>query len=101
MRAQGASEEVDLPKKSSGGTGPTGEAYFAVAPVFEVGDWVRILPVTAPGYLPPRLATGFPEARVEAYNANTGECTVKAYMSLRQQTEIPRYVVVAVSRDGN
>jgi len=56
--------------------------------------------VTAPGSLP-RLATGFPEARVEAYNADTGEYTVKACMSLRQQTKIPRYAVVAVSRDGN
>jgi hypothetical protein len=68
--------------------------------VFAVGDWVRVLAVTAPGSLS-RLATGFPEARVEAYNADTGEYTVKACMSLRQQTKIPRYAVVAVSRDGN
>jgi len=81
-------EEDDLPKKSGGGMDPTGEAYFATVPVFAVGDWVRVLPVTAPGSLS-RLATGFPEARV------------KAYMSLRQQTKIPRYAVVAVSRDGN
>jgi len=93
-------EEDDLPKKSSGSMDPTGEAYFAAVPVFAVGDWVRVLAVTAPGSLP-RLATGFPEARVEAYNADTGEYTVKACMSLRQQTKIPRYAVVAVSRDGN
>jgi len=93
-------EEDDLPKKSSGGMDPTGEAYFAVVPEFAVGDSVRVLAVTAPGSLP-RLATGFPEARVEAYNADTGEYTVKAYMSSRQQTKIPRYAVVAVSRDGN
>jgi len=93
-------EEDDLPKKSSGGAHPTGEACEVGVPVFAVGDWVRVLAVTAPGYLP-RLATGFPEARVEAYNADTGEYTVKAYMSSRQQTKIPRYAVVAVSRDGN
>ena len=96
-------EEDDLPKKSSGGADPTGEACEACevgVPVFAVGDWVRVLAVTAPGSLP-RLATGFPEARVEAYNADTGEYTVKAYMSSRQQTKIPRYAVVAVSRDGN
>ena len=87
-------------EKSSGGAEPTGEACFAALPLFEVGDWVRVLPVTAPGSLP-RLATGFPEARVEAYDADTGEYTVKVCMSLRQQTKIPRYAVVAVSRDGN
>jgi hypothetical protein len=94
------SEEDDLPKKSSGAAEPTGEAYEVGVPVFAVGDSVRVLAVTAPGSLP-RLATGFPEARVEAYNADTGEYTVKAYMSSRQQTKIPRYAVVAVSRDGN
>jgi len=93
-------EEDDLPKKSSGGADPTGEACEVRVPVFAVGDSVRVLALTAPGYLP-RLATGFPEARVEAYNADTGEYTVKAYMSSRQQTKIPRYAVVAVSRDGN
>jgi len=66
------------------------------------GTGVRVLAVTAPGYLP-RLATGFsPRAQGwRAYNADTGEYTVKAYMSSRQQTKIPRYAVVAVSRDGN
>jgi len=65
-------------------------------PLFEVGGWVRVLPVTAPGSLP-RLATGFPEATMVAYDSHEGEYTVKAYMSLSQQTKIPRYAMVAVS----
>jgi len=70
-------------------------------PLFEVGDWVRVLPVTAPGSLP-RLATGFPEATVVAYDAHKGEYTVKpSVMCSRQQTKIPCCAVVAVSRDGN
>ena len=94
-------EEDDLPKKSSGGAEPTGEACFAALPLFEVGDWVRVLPVTAPGSLP-RLATGFPEATVVAYDAHKGEYTVRpSVMCSRQQTKIPRNAVVAVSRDGN
>ena len=51
------SEEDDLLKKSSRAADPTGETCFAALPLFEVGDWVRVLPVTAPGSLP-RLATG-------------------------------------------
>jgi len=95
------SKEVDLFEKSSGGAEPTGEACFAALPLFEVGDWVRVLPVTAPGSLP-RLATGFPEATVVAYDAHTGEYTVRpSVMCSRQQTKIPRNAVVAVSRDGN
>jgi hypothetical protein len=95
------SEEDDLLKKSSGAADPTGEACFAALPLFEVGDWVRVLPVTAPGSLP-RLATGFPEATVVAYDAHTGEYTVRpSVMCSRQQTKIPRNAVVAVSRDGN
>ena len=95
------SEEDDLLKKSSGAADPTGEACFAALPLFEVGDWVRVLPVTAPGSLP-RLATGFPEATVVAYDAHTGEYTViPSVMCSRQQTKIPRNAVVAVSRDGN
>ena len=94
-------EEVDLFEKSSGGAEPTGEACFAALPLFEVGDWVRVLPVTAPGSLP-RLAKGFPEATVVAYDAHTGEYTVRpSVMCSRQQTKIPRNAVVAVSRDGN
>ena len=92
------SEEDDLLKKSSGAADPTGEACFAALPLFEVGDWVRVLPVTAPGSLP-RLATGFPEATVVAYDAHTGEYTVRtSVMCSRQQTKIPRNAVVAVSR---
>jgi hypothetical protein len=95
------SKEVDLFEKSSGGAEPTGEACFAALPLFEVGDWVRVLPVTAPGSLP-RLAKGFPEATVVAYDAHTGEYTVRpSVMCSRQQTKIPRNAVVAVSRDGN
>ena len=94
------SKDADLFEKSSGGAEPTDEAYFGAVPVFEVGDWVRVLPVTAPGSLP-RLATGFPEATVVAYDFLKGEYTVKACMSLKQQTKIPRNAVVAVSRDGN
>ena len=86
-----------MPKKSSGGAEPTGKACEVGVPVFAVGDWVRVLAVTAPGSLS-RLATGFPEATVVAYDAHKGEYTVKACMSLRQQTKIPRYAVVAVSR---
>ena len=92
------SEEDDLLKKSSGAADPTGEACEVRVPVFAVGDSVRVLALTAPGYLP-RLATGFPEARVEAH---TGEYTVRpSVMCSQQQTKIPRNAVVAVSRDGN
>ena len=55
------SEEDNLPKKSSSGTDPKGEACEVGVPVFAVGDSVRVLAVTAPGSLS-RLATGFPEA---------------------------------------
>ena len=95
------SEEDIFSNKSSGGAEPTDEAYFAALPLCEVGDWVRVLPVTAPGSLP-RLATGFPEATVVAYDAHKGEYTVKpSVMCSRQQTKIPCCAVVAVSRDGN
>jgi len=95
------SEEDDLLKKSSGAADPTGEACEVRVPVFAVGDSVRVLALTAPGSLP-RLATGFPEATVVAYDAHTGEYTVRpSVMCSRQQTKIPRNAVVAVSRDGN
>ena len=88
------SEEVDSFEKSGGGAEPTDEAHFAASPVFKVGVQVRVLPVTAPGSLL-RLATGFPQATVVAYDSHKGEYTARpSVMCLGQQTKNPHCAVV-------
>ena len=69
-------------------------------PVFEIGEKVRVLAWTYPGFLP-RLATGCGEAIVVAFNFDTREYTVKPLaMYSRLQTKIPEGAVVNPCRDG-
>jgi hypothetical protein len=56
---------------------------------------------SAPFLFVPRLATGFGEAAVKAYNSHTREYTANALaLYLRLQTKIPEGAVAAPPRDG-
>ena len=61
-------KKPDLRKEPGGGAGPVdGEDSFERAAVFGVGELVRVLPATAPGYLP-RLAEGCGKGHVTAFD---------------------------------
>ena len=94
-------KKPDLRKEPGGGAGPVdGEDSFERAAVFGVGELVRVLPATAPGYLP-RLAEGCGEGHVTAFDPIKREYTVKPLaLYSRQQTQIPEDYVVAPSQDG-
>jgi hypothetical protein len=81
-------------KDSSGGAELMDEA-------FGVGARIRVLPRRRRGFLP-RLAMGYGEAIVVAFNAHTCEYTAKALsMHSRLHTKIPYCAVGDVSRNGN